>query len=73
VIRPELVEVMNHEHDLIALRSIFRELEKRGHRLRHPEKKAENQTADTLNLRGEQGSAASETTEVRDELEPTSN
>jgi hypothetical protein len=66
------VRILDHEHDLLALRSILLELEKRGHRLRHPLVNEENETAGTLDLRGKQGSAVIETTEVRNESEPTS-
>ncbi len=57
--------------DIFALRSILQELGKRGHRLRHPEIKAEYKTASTENLGREPVNAESET-EVRIESEPTS-
>jgi len=61
------VDNFDPEGATLALRIVLSELQKRGHRLRHPE----NETADTLDLRGEQGSAVGET-EVRNESEPTS-
>jgi len=59
--------------EIYTLCSILRDLQMRGYRLRHPETQAENETANTLDLRGEQGSAVSEMTEVCDGHKSQSN
>jgi hypothetical protein len=57
--------------DINTLRSILLDLQLRGHRLRHPEMKRENQTASSdTPLAGRTDEAASEMMEVRNESDP---
>jgi hypothetical protein len=56
--------------DIFALRSILLELGKRGHRLRYPEIKAENQTAPSENLLAGTPNEAAENEEVCNEHKP---